>query len=133
MNKIIIKGRLGRDPEIKYSKDLAIATVSVAVNKPGKDAGADWFSVTAFGKQAELLEKWWHKGDEIIVVGRMQSNKYTDRNGVEKTTWSVIASELEFCGKKETAKPEPKKEAPRDADGFVTVDDPLDDDGLPFV
>lgn len=132
MNKIIIKGRLGRDPELKYSKDLAIATASVAVSKPGKDAGADWFSVTAFGKQAELLEKWWHKGDEIIVVGRMQSREYTGRDGVKKTAWEVIASELEFCGKKE-AKPEPKKEAPRDADGFMAVDDPLDDDGLPFV
>ena len=133
MNKIFIKGRLGRDPEIKYSKDnLAISTASVAVNRFGKDEGTDWFNVTAFGKSAEFLFKYSKKGDEIIVVGRMQSNKYTGKDGVEKTSWSVIASELEFCGKKE-AKPKPKKEAPRDADGFVTVDDPFDDDGLPFV
>ena len=129
MNKIFLKGRLGQDPELRYTQNnTAVATVGLAVNRYGKDAGTDWFNIVAWQNTAEHLSKYWKKGDEIIVIGRLQNREYTDRNNVKRKVTEVIASELEFCGSKKDSNPPANKQL--DENGF---EDALDDEGLPFV
>ena len=129
MNKIFLKGRLGQDPELRYTQNnTAVATVGIAVNRYGKDAGTDWFNIVAWQNTAEHLSKYWKKGDEIIVIGRLQNREYTDRNNIRHKVTEVIASEFEFCGSKKENSALPKHDV--DEDGFQ---DALDDEGLPFV
>lgn len=131
MNKIFLKGRLGQDPELRYTQNnTAVATVGLAVNRYGKDAGTDWFNIVAWQSTGEFLSKYWKKGDEIIVIGRLQNREYTDRNNIKHKVTEVIASELEFCGSRKDSSSRAKRE--EDEDGFQ---DALDDseDGLPFV
>lgn len=89
MNKVILMGRLTRDPEVRYSakgdsqEQMCIARYTLAVDRRGKDAGADFPSVVAFGKAAEFAEKYLHKGTKIVLTGRIQTGSYTNRDGVK--------------------------------------------------
>ena len=95
LNKIIISGRLGRDPEVKQTNDgQDWCTFSVAVNryaKKGSDAEADWFNCTAFGKTAAFIAQYFHKGDGITLEGHMQSQKKDD-----KMYWNMIVDRPYF-------------------------------------
>ena len=104
MNTIIICGRLGHDPELREYKSKGetkkMAKFTVAVNRYDGD-GTDWFSVVAFSN-AEAIEKWKKKGDEILVKGRMECSKYTDKNGNNRDFWQIVADRdgVRFIGKK---------------------------------
>ena len=113
MNKVIIMGRLVRDPEIRTAQSgTTFAKFVVAVEREGKiRAGAeretDFVDVTAFKHTAEFVGKYFGKGDMIAVDGRLQSNKWTDKDGNSKISWGVIASNVYFCGDVKTGEAKP--------------------------
>ena len=104
MNTIIIMGRLTRDPEIRYSKDSkAIARVSIAVDRRFKQEGqpeADFFNLVGFGKTAEFIEKYFHKGMKALVSGELRNNNYTGKDGTKYYTDYFIISSIEFAESK---------------------------------
>lgn len=104
MNCVVLKGRLARDPNIKYSNDMCIASFTIAVNrsfaKKDDDVKADFISCKAFGKTGEVVEKYIGKGREIAIRGRIQTGNYTNKDGNKVYTTDVIAEEIDFCGSK---------------------------------
>ena len=104
MNFTVIKGRLAAEPEIKSTpsgKD--VLTIGIAVDRRFKRDGApecDFFNVVAWEGTARFINNFFHKGKEILVQGRMEYRKYTDKNGAEKGIWELIAENAEFCGSK---------------------------------
>ena len=103
MNKVILMGNLTRDPEIRYSQgenSLAIARFSIAVNRRFSrqgDTETDFFNCTAFGRQAEFVEKYFHKGSRILMTGRIQNDNYTNNNGEKVYSVQIIAEEIDIC------------------------------------
>lgn len=104
MNKIILKGRLTRDPEVKQTQaGVPYCRFSVAVNRSYKREGepeADFFYCTAWQKTAEFLGKYFRRGQEILLSGEIQSHEYTNREGAKTTGWEVQVRDVEFCGSK---------------------------------
>ena len=111
MNSITIYGHLGHDPELREYKSKGetrkMAKFSVAVNRRTGDE-TDWFPVVVFAG-AEAIEKWKKKGDEILIRGRMECNKYTDKEGNKRDFWQVVAEEIDYLDKKNKAE-QPKFE-----------------------
>ena len=141
MNQIILMGRLTRDPEIRYSQGAnptAIARFSLAADRRYKRENgptADFFNCTAFGKQAEFVERYLKQGTKILLSGRMENNDYTNRDGVKIHSYQVVTESIEFAESKratEEAQEERRRREQPDADGFYPVPDALDDDDLPF-
>ena len=137
MNKTILLGRLTRDPETRYSQSsepMAITKYSLAVNRKFKRDGepdADFINIVAFGKNGEFAEKYFKKGQQVCVVGRLQTGSY-ERDGVRHYTTDVIAEEQHFAeSKKDSAEQSYKKNTPN-TEGFVSVDNDFNDDGIPF-
>ena len=153
MNKVILMGRLTRDPMVRYSqgeKPMAVARYTLAVDRRFKREGeptADFISCVAFGKQGEFAEKYLRKGTKIAVSGRIQTGSYTNRDGVKVYTTDVIVVDQEFAESKaasdrsrasfsmeepdmgdRSAEPDMAK-AP--SDGFMNVPDGLEEN-LPF-
>lgn len=147
MNKVILMGNLTRDPEIRYTQSensLAIARFSVAVNRRFArqgDTDTDFFNCTAFGRQAEFVEKYFKQGSRILLSGRVQNDNYTNKNGEKVYSVQIIAEEVEFAERKSTADanaaasrgnfggaPEPNAAA---NDDFMNIPDGIED-GLPF-
>lgn len=105
MNRIIIKGRVAREIEIKTTASgKTVGNFSVAVDKGfGENKSADFFRVTAWEKTAEFVSAYFPKGREILIEGRMESSKATDKSGNSSTFWDLIAERVEFCGSKSDA------------------------------
>lgn len=107
VNKAILVGNLGNDPEIRYSQSgSAIATISVATSERWKDKNGEaqerteWHRVKAFGKLAEIIGEYCKKGQTVYVEGSIRTEKYTDKSGVEKYATDIIANELQMIGGK---------------------------------
>ena len=152
MNKIILMGRLTRDPEVRYGgadNQTAIGRFSLAVDRRFRRAGdsveADFFNCTAFGKQAEFVEKYLKQGTKILLVGRVQNDNYTNREGQKVYSVQIIAEEIEFAESKAAAANNRGQAQPAPAaanngfggaqaadDGFMNIPDGVDDDDLPF-
>ena len=136
MNKIILMGRLTREPDIRYtqsSQPLTVARFTLAVDRRYKKDGeqeADFISCIAFGKLGDFVEKYLHKGIKICLDGRLQTGSFTNKDGEKKYTADVIAENIEFAEKKENQQPQPEQQKP-DADGFVNIPDNIDEE-LPF-
>jgi single-strand DNA-binding protein len=103
MNKIMLIGNLGRDPEMSYTQNgTAFTRFSLAVNRitksstGEKEKETEWFNIVAWDKLAETCNQYLHKGSKVFIEGRVQQRKYTDRNGVERNTFEVIANDLEM-------------------------------------
>ncbi|ABX44120.1 single-stranded DNA-binding protein [Lachnoclostridium phytofermentans] len=145
MNKVILMGRLTRDPEIRYSQganSLAIARYSLAVNRSFKREGepdADFFNCTAFGRNAEFAEKYLKQGTRILISGRIQQDNYTNKDGQKVYSVQVIVDEQEFAesknasgsesgGYQPSARPTPSAAV---GDGFMNIPDGIDEE-LPF-
>ena len=109
MNKVILMGRLTRDPEVRYSQGAtatAVARFSVAVDRRFKRDGepdADFFNCTCFGKQAEFVERYLHKGTKVVLTGRIQNDNYTNKEGQMVYSVRVIVEEIEFAESKNAA------------------------------
>lgn len=137
MNKVILMGRLTRDPEVRYSQGenvLAIARYTLAVERRWQKNGekeADFIICKAFGKSAEFAEKWLKQGIKICISGRIQTGSYTNKDGVKVYTTEVIVEEQEFAESKksqEEGRPEPDA---MDGDGFMSIPEGIEDE-LPF-
>lgn len=106
MNRIIIKGRIAREIEIRQTQTgKSVGNFSVAVDKGfGENKSADFFRVQAWEKTADFVAKYFSKGKEILVEGRMESREY-DKDGQKVTVWELIAERVEFCGGAREAAP----------------------------
>ncbi|HLW03155.1 MAG TPA: single-stranded DNA-binding protein [Ktedonobacterales bacterium] len=111
VNRIFLIGNLGRDPEMSYTPSgKAVTKFTLAVNRiqRSKESGeaqkeTDWFSIVAWDRLAETCNTYLHRGSKVFIEGRIQSRKYTDKNGVERTAWEVIASDMQMLDPKEGA------------------------------
>jgi single-strand DNA-binding protein len=126
MNKVILLGNFTRDPEIKYAQgsNTAIARFSLAVSRRFKREGepeTDFFNCTAFGKTAEFIEKYMHKGSKAALVGRVENDNYTNKNGEKVYSVKVLVDEIEFAERKQQDGGNANT-ATNDDDDFVQVD-----------
>lgn len=136
MNKVILVGRLTRDPEIRYSQgenSMAVGRYTIAINrrvKPDQEQTADFIRCIVFGRSAEFAEKYFRQGMRIAVSGRIQTGNYVNKDGIKVYTTEVVIEEQEFAESKAEAEGRPQESA-TDADGFMNVPDGLDEE-LPF-
>ena len=106
MNKVILMGRLTREPEVRYSQgasQTAVGRFSVAVDRRFKREGepdADFFNCTCFGKQAEFVERYLHKGTKVVLCGRVQNDNYTNKDGQMVYSVRIMVDEIEFAESK---------------------------------
>lgn len=107
LNKIMLIGNLGRDPDLSYTPSgKAIAKFSLAVSRRRRDESGEqreettWFNIVAWERLAETCNTYLHKGSKAYIEGRMTSRKYTDKDGIERTVWDVVASEMEMLDPK---------------------------------
>ena len=152
MNKVILMGRLTRDPEVRYSSGengTTVANFTLAVDRRFRrandgEATADFLRCVAFGKQAEFAEKYLHQGIKIALTGRIQTGSYTNRDGQKVYTTDIIVEELEFAESKavseshqysrpQTAPAQAPSQGmdPSSLDGFMNIPDGIDEE-LPF-
>lgn len=135
MNKVILMGRLTRDPDVRYSQgenSTAVARYTLAVDRRFKkegEASADFISCVVFGKGAEFAEKYLRQGTKIAIVGHIQTGSYTNRDGQKVYTTDVVIDEQEFA---ESKRAESQAAAPTaDKNGFMNIPDGIDEE-LPF-
>ena len=149
MNRVILMGRLTRDPNISYSQggdNMAIARFTLAVDRRGRrqdgadQQTADFISCVAFSRQAEFAEKYLRQGTKIAVTGRIQTGSYTNREGQKVYTTDVVLDDIEFAesknaqggGESNYSYQAPSRPAPSAAgDGFMNIPDGIDEE-LPF-
>ena len=146
MNKVILMGRLTRDPEVRYSQGAtatAIARFSIAVDRRFKRDGepdADFINCVAFGKTGEFIERYGHKGTKFVVEGRIQTGSYTNKDGQRVYTTDVVGENVEFAESKNASgnngggyqqedRPAPGNAS---ADGFMDIPTGLTGNDLPF-
>ena len=152
MNKVILMGRLTREPDVRYSQNadgsMAIARYTLAVDRrrsrnsgAGDDQTADFIGCVAFARAAEFAEKYFHQGTKLVVTGRIQTGSYTNRDGQKVYTTEVIVEDQEFAESKNAASGNSdggyrpaERPAPSSAigDGFMNIPDGVEDEGLPF-
>lgn len=139
MNKVILMGRLTRDPEVRYTQGdnaMAIARYSLAVDRRFKRDGepdADFINCVAFGKSGEFAEKYLKKGTKVAVVGRIQTGSYTNKDGQKVYTTDVVVEEQEFAESKNSGSSDNNQSAPANKNtGFMNIPDNVEDEGLPF-
>ncbi|MFR3139059.1 MAG: single-stranded DNA-binding protein [Lacrimispora saccharolytica] len=139
MNKVLLMGRLTRDPEIRYmsgEKATTMASYTLAVERRYKREGettADFLRCIAFGRTAEFAEKYFYKGIRIIVIGRLQTGNYTNHKGQKVYTTDVIVEEQEFAESRRSNDIPAVSEfdTRTDSDGFMNIPDGIDEE-LPF-
>ena len=160
MNKVILMGRLTKDPEVRYTQgenSTAIARYSLAVDRRGRrsqdgDQTADFINIVAFGKAAEFTEKYFRQGMRVLVSGRIQTGSYVNKDGQKVYTTDVIVEDQEFADSKNqggdsgfgggsyggnnnrSSYQQGTRPAPSSAigDGFMNIPDGVEDEGLPF-
>lgn len=138
MNKVILMGRLTRDPEVRYSQGnqqpVAIARYSIAVDRRFKQDGqpaADFINCIAFGKLGEFAEKYLHQGTKIAVTGRIQTGSYTNKDGQKVYTTDVVVEEQEFCESKSQQSNNQQQVPPSVGTDFMNIPDGIENE-LPF-
>lgn len=151
MNKVILMGRLTRDPEVRYSQGenpLAIARYTLAVDRRqprsngGDEQSADFINCVAFGRSGEFAEKYLHKGTKIAVTGRIQTGSYTNKEGVKVYTTEVVVEDHEFAESRNASGNDGNSfnggyshggaaSASGAGDGFMNIPDGIDEE-LPF-
>lgn len=149
MNKVILMGRLTRDPEVRYSQGeqaTAIARYTLAVDRRFKrdgDQTADFIGCVAFGKLGEFAEKYLRKGTKVVVTGRIQTGSYTNKDGQKVYTTDVVVEEHDFAESKAAssqavnygsapAAPAPAASSQGMPDGFMTIPEGVENE-LPFI
>lgn len=136
MNKVILMGRLTRDPEVRYTqsdKPLAIARYTLAVNKAYKKEGepdADFIPCVAYGKNGEFAEKYLNKGQRIAVVGRLQVRMWEDDKGDKRKTTEVVIENQYFADSRNKSEEKTLSEAVNSH--LYPIDDNVEDEDLPF-
>lgn len=141
MNRVIIMGRLTRDPETRYSqgeRSMAISRYTLAVDRRGRkvenEQNADFINCVAFDKAGEFAEKYFRQGMRVLISGRIQTGSYTNKDGVKVYTTDIVVEDQEFADSKgagdnhQQSRPEPSSVG----DGFMNIPDGVEDEGLPF-
>lgn len=148
MNRVILMGRLTREPEIRYSQgenSMAIARYTLAVDRRGRrdnsdgQQTADFISCVAFGRSGEFAEKYFHQGMRVLISGRIQTGSYVNKDGQKVYTTDVVVEDQEFADSKGAAAggtgsyAPASRPAPSEAvgDGFMNIPDGIDEE-LPF-
>lgn len=135
VNKVILIGNLGRDPEVRYSSSgSAIANISVGTSDSWKDKNTgekqertEWHRVVAFGKLGEIIGQYLKKGSKVYIEGRLQTRKWEDQNGQDRYTTEIVANDMQMLDSKGQQSPQPAPQAqaaPIPSDDF--------DDDIPF-
>lgn len=142
MNKVILMGRLARDPEVRYTtgeKTMAIARYTMAVDRrtSNEQQTADFISCVVFGRAAEFAEKYLRKGTKILISGRIQTGSYTNKDGAMVYTTDVVVEEQEFAESKHGSRPgensvEGNYTGQQASDGFMNIPDGIEEE-LPFA
>lgn len=149
MNKVILLGRLTRDPEVRYTQSaepLAVASFSIAVDRRFKRDGeqdVDFINCVCFGKQGENISRFFKKGNRIAVVGRLQVRNWEDNNGQKRVATEVVVEEFDFCESRASseysAANAPSYSQPQQSmvqgsvqSGDYQLDNSVDDEDLPF-
>ena len=152
MNKVILMGRLTRDPEVRYTQgenSMAIARYTLAVDRRRTNAEgqreADFISCVAFGRQAEFAERYLHQGTKIVATGRIQTGSYTNKEGQKVYTTDVVIDEQEFAESKsacenrgasysgaKSGQESGGSPAGDGFEGFMNIPEGVEDEGLPF-
>lgn len=140
MNKVILMGRLTRDPEVRYTQGeqaMAVARYTLAVDRRGKNQenSADFIQCVAFGKAGEFAERYLHKGTKIVLTGRIQTGSYTNKEGQRVYTTDIVAEDQKFAESKNTESSgtysnQSAQETQHSDNGFMSVDENSE---LPFV
>ena len=141
MNKVILMGRLTRDPEMRYggASNTGIARFGIAVDRRFKREGqpeADFFNCTAFGRTGEFVDKYLRKGTKVVLDGEIQNDNYTNKEGQKVYSTQIIVNQIEFAESKNAqgGGGEYTKTPNVDAgDGFMNIDEDIDDEGIPFA
>jgi single-strand DNA-binding protein len=137
MNKVVLMGRLTRDPELRFTSvnNIPVCSFTLAVNRrfvrQGEERQADFIPIVAWSKLAEFCQKYFQKGQQVSIVGRIQTRTWDDNEGRRRYVTEVIAEEAYFADSKKDSYTSPKTHDADDSnieDGFYT----LDDDELPF-
>ncbi len=153
MNRVILMGRLTRDPEVRYTqgeRSMAVARYTLAVdrrgrrNQDGNEQTADFINIVAFDRAGEFAEKYFRQGMRVLVSGRIQTGSYTNKEGQRVYTTDIIVDDQEFADSKNSAGgngdnggygyQQASRPAPTSAigDGFMNIPDGVEDEGLPF-
>lgn len=134
LNKVILIGRLGRDPETRFmANGEAVCNFSVATSEKYTDKNGqrqestEWHNVTMYRKLAEIAGQYLKQGSQVYIEGKIKSRKYTDKNGVERTAYDIIANEMKMLGGNAQT---PAQEQPKYPQGNAKPDEALDD--VPF-
>lgn len=142
MIRVILMGRLTRDPEIRYShgeRSMAVAKYTLAIDRrgprtqEGNEQTADFINCTAFDKAGKFLKKYFHQGMRVLVSGRIQTGSYTNKDGVKVYTFDVIVDDQEFADSKNASGDNSKPEPSSAGDCFMNIPDGVDDEELPFI
>lgn len=135
MNKVLLIGRLTRDPEIRYSQNnTAIARYTLAVDRMTRNTeqSADFIRCVCFNKTAEFAKQYFYKGKKIAISGRIQTGSYTDQEGKTVYTTDIVVENQEFCESRNASSAAPSAQpSPSHADQFMNIPDGIDEE-LPF-
>ena len=135
MNKVILTGRLTRDPEVRYSQNnTAVARYTLAVDRITRNTeqSADFIRCVAFNKTAEFAETYLRKGIKIAITGHIQTGSYTNRDGQTVYTTDIVVENQEFCESRNASSAAPSAQpSPSHADQFMNIPDGIDEE-LPF-
>lgn len=139
VNKVIIVGNLGQDPETRYSPDgKAITNISVATTDKWKDKGSgemreatEWHRVAFFGRLAEIAGEYLEKGSQVYVEGKITTNKWQDKDGVDRYTTQIVASSLQMLGNQKKQESSPRQPAKQQQKQSANNIAEMDDD-IPF-
>lgn len=138
LNQVTMQGRLTREPELKTSTNgKPIALFSIACTRDYNREETDFFDVVAWGKTAEFVSRWFHKGQLVAVSGRLQNRLWTDKSGNKRTSTEIVLDAGYFCEAKPKNAGEPQEDAQQERQGapdeFAKFEELADDDGdLPF-
>jgi single-strand DNA-binding protein len=140
VNKAIIIGRLGNDPEVSYMPSgTAVANISVATSEKWKDKNSgetqertEWHRCTFFGRLAEVVGEYLRKGSQVYIEGRLRTDKWTDKNGVERYTTKIIANGMQMLGGKSDGGGRQESSIDSSAGAGAAADDGFSDD-IPFA
>lgn len=132
MNNANLIGRLTKDPDTRYTtENMAVARFTVAVDRYGKDAGADFIGCVAFDKSAEFIDKYFRKGMKIGITGHIQTGKYDNKDGKTVYTTDVVVDRAEFVEKKADAPETIGQPTENPTDEFMKIPDNIDEE-IPF-
>ena len=146
MNRVILMGRLTKDPDIRYTqgeRSMAIARYTLAVDRRGRrgqdssaeQQTADFINCVAFDRAAEFAEKYFRQGMRVLVSGRIQTGSYVNQEGRKVYTTDIILDDQEFADSKGASGRGPEQRQVQGADigdGFMSIPDGIEDEGLPF-